>query len=85
MAGKTNSSLSNEQIKLLLVPLKRKGDAAVPSIKVDMLRKLTEWEARGAIIVEEEVAMVVAEAESAAKRADLKNEDQSDIALMKEV
>ena len=85
--GKTNASLSNEQVKLLLAPLKRKGDAAIPSRKADILKRLTEWEARGAIIVEEEaeVAIVVSESVSAAKRADLENEDQSDIVLMEEV
>ena len=36
-------------------------------------------------MVEEEVAIVVSEAVSAAKRADLENEDQSDIVLMEEV
>ena len=83
--GKSNLLLSNEQIKLLLAPLKRKGDAAMPSRKADILRRLTAWEARRAIIVDEEVEMVVVEAESASKRADLENEDQSDIALMEEV
>ena len=50
-----------------------------------MLRILTELEARGVIIVEKEVAMVVVEAESVVKRRNLENEDQNDIVLMEEV
>ena len=74
--GKPNASLSNEQIKLLLAPLKRKGDTPIPTRKADMLLRLTEWEARGPIVVEEEVAMVVAEAVVALRKADLTIDNQ---------
>ena len=77
--GKPYASLNNEQIKLLLAPLKRKGDLAIPTRKADMLLRLTEWEARGPIVVEEEVAMVVAEAAVALRREDLTIDQQSDI------
>ena len=74
--GKPNASLSNEQIKLLLAPLKRKGDTPIPTRKADMMLRLTEWETRGAIVVEEEVAMVVAEAVVAFRKADLTIDNQ---------
>ena len=44
-----------------------------------MLLRLTEWEARGPIVVEEEVAMVVAEAAVALRRDDLTIDQQSEI------
>ena len=40
--GNTNALLINKQIKLLLAPLKCKGDASIPSRKVYMLKRLTE-------------------------------------------
>ena len=83
--GKTNASLSNEQIKTLLAPLKRKGDAAIPSRKADMLKRLTEWEARGPIIVEEVVAMVVAEAVNELRRADLTDDDLNGIGRIEQM
>ena len=59
--GIERDKLTNAQLKTLLAPFKREGDAAIPTKKADLLRRLVEWEARGAIAVEEEVALVVAE------------------------
>ena len=58
--GKTSDKLTMAQIKLLLVPLKRPGDKVLPNKKSELLLKLIEWEAQGALTVDEEVALVEA-------------------------
>ena len=59
--GKTPDKLTISQIKTLLAPLKRPEDKGLPSKKSELLLTLIEWEARGALTVDEEVALVEAE------------------------
>ena len=45
--GKPNQSLTNDELKILLAPLKRRGDGAMPTKKEMLLQKLMEWGNRG--------------------------------------
>ena len=76
--GKAPEKLTNAQLKILLAPLKRNGDDAIPSKKEDLLRRLTEWTARGPLQIEEEVAVVMATAASEMREQDRKNEEDDD-------
>ena len=61
--GKPVTDLTVMQLKILLAPLKRKGDTAMPSKRADVLTRLAQWESRGALPVEEELDIVVREEE----------------------
>ena len=61
--GKPVTDLTVTQLKILLAPLKRKGDTALPSKRADVLTRLAQWESRGALPVEEELDIVVREEE----------------------
>ena len=82
---KAPDKLTNAQLRTLLAPLKRHGDAALPSKKDDLLRRLTEWTARGPLQIEEEVAVVMATAASEMREQDRKNEEDDEIGLMEEL
>ena len=74
--GKEANALTIAQIKVLLAPLKRKGDKALPSKKVDLLARLREWEGRGPLPAEEE-SLTTAEAEPAESETE-RNENPAD-------
>ena len=78
--GKPISALTIDQLKTLLAPLKRQGDPGLPTKKADIVRRLVEWEARGPLLVEEEVANVVATTASEMRAADCTNEEEDDTA-----
>ena len=78
--GNPISALTIEQLKALLAPLKRQGDPGLPTKKADIVRRLVEWEARGPLLVEEEVANVVATTASKMRAADCTNEEEDDTA-----
>ena len=77
--NKPNSQLNNEQLKILCAALKRDGDKAIPTLKADLLSRLREWEARGAVVVEEAVALVVAKAANELRSTDEQNEISTDV------
>ena len=45
--GKPIQSLTNDELKILLAPLKRRGDGAMPTKKEMLLQKLMKWGNRG--------------------------------------
>ena len=49
--GKSPDKLTIAQIKILLSPLKRKDDKAIPSKKDELLTRLKEWEGRAPLMV----------------------------------
>ena len=73
-----NSQLNISQLKILVAALKRDGDKAIPAKKADLLIRLEESEARGAVAVEEAVALVVAKAANELRSTDEKNEKSTD-------
>ena len=83
--GKAPEKLTNAQLKILLAPLKRSGDDAIPSKKEDLLRWFTEWTARGPLQIEEEVAVVMATAASEMREQDRKNEEDDDFSAFEMV
>ena len=76
--GKSPDKLTIHQLKTLLAPLKRTGDKGVPSRKSELLLKLIEWEARGALSMEEEVALVDTEVRFEFQQDD-KNYDDDEV------
>ena len=82
---KAPDKLTNAQLRTLLAPLKRHGDAAIPTKKDDLLRRLTEWTARGPLQIEEEVAVVMATAAREMREQDRKNEEDDEIGLIEEL
>ena len=60
--GKSQDEITVKELQVLITPLKRDGDLKVPTKKAELIARLREWEARGAVEVEEEVAIVVANA-----------------------
>ena len=74
--GKSPNQLTVAQIKILLAPLKRKGDSALPTKKDELLTRLKEWENRAPLmaVVPNEAAM---EPESRTNE-DKDSEDEAD-------
>ena len=66
--GIATDKLTVAQLKFLLAPLKRIGDRAMSTNKKDLNLRLIEWEARGGLSIEEEVAIVVKESVTEQKR-----------------
>ena len=60
--GKLPAQLTIKQLKVLIAPLKRKGDGAMPTAKAALVSKLAELEARGMLTVEEVALEVEVEA-----------------------
>ena len=79
--GIAQDKLTVAQLKILLAPLKRVGDRAMPTNKKDLNLRLIEWETRGGLSIEEEVAIVVKESETEQKRVD----SDSDESLLEEI
>ena len=67
--GVSRDKLIISQIKTLLAPLKRQGDKALPTLKVDLQRQLVEWEARGYQLVNKVVYGVVGAATNELQQA----------------
>ena len=57
--GISRDKLTIIQIKVMLAPLKRQGDNALPILKADLQKQLVEWEARKLQSVEDVVLSVV--------------------------
>ena len=76
--NKPNSQLNISQLKILVAALKRDGYKAIPAKKADLLIRLEESEGRGAVVVEEAVALVVAKAANELRSTDEKNEKSTD-------
>ena len=49
--GVTRDKLTVAQLKILLAPLKRIGDRAMPTKKQDLILRIIEWEARGGLSI----------------------------------
>ena len=64
--GKLPAQLTIKQLKVLIAPLKRKGDGAMPTAKAALVSKLAELEARGMLTVEEVALEVEVEVEAPA-------------------
>ena len=77
--GKSHERLTVKELQVLIAPLKRDGDSKVPTKKAELIARLREWEARGAVVVEDEVAIVVANAAS-----QIRNESQENTALLED-
>ena len=77
--NKATDRLTIVQIKVLLAPCKRTGDKALPSKRDELLWLLVEWEARGKLLVEEEVDLVTVEAVSALKKPEHLEKFASDV------
>ena len=77
--GKQHESLTVKELLILIAPFKRDGDKKVPSKKAELIARLREWEARGAVEVEEEVAIVVANAAT-----EIRNESNASTALLED-
>ena len=73
--GIATDKLTVAQLKILLAPLKRIGDRAMPTNKKDLNLRLIEWEARGGLSIEEEVAIVVKESVTEQKRDAIESEE----------
>ena len=76
--GISRDKLTGAQLKILLAPLKRAGDRAMPTTKKDLYSRLVEWEARGGLSIEEEVAIVVRESDMELKMADNDSDEHDD-------
>ena len=74
--GKDPSKLTNQQLKILLASLKRDDDK-IPTKKAEMLTCLAEWEACGAMTVEEVVKTQIESEENEMKNGD--NNDDEDL------
>ena len=68
--GKLPTQLSIKQLKVLITPLKRKGDGAIPTVKAEIVSKLAELEARVMLSVEEVALEVEVEAPAVARAAE---------------
>ena len=68
--GKLPAQLTIKQLKVLIAPLKRKGDGAMPTAKAALVSKLAELEARGMLTVEEVALEVEVEAPAVAGAAE---------------
>ena len=75
--GKPNDKLTIGQLKILLAPLKRTDDKKLPTKKNELIALLVEWGARGAVVVEEEVAIAVA---NEATKMRLENLEDAEVA-----
>ena len=73
LLGKSYEKLTIKELQILIASLKRDGDKKVPSKKAELSTHLREWEALGAVVVEDEVAKVVATAVS-----EMRNENLQD-------
>ena len=74
--GKSPEKLTIAQLKVLIAPLKRLGDRAIPSKKSELLLRLIECEARGPLSVEEQAEeSTMADAEAAGREAAEQHED----------
>ena len=60
--GELSAQLTIKQLKVLIAPLKRKGDGAMPTAKAALVSKLAELEAQGMLSVEEVALSVEVEA-----------------------
>ena len=76
--GKSPDKLTVAQIKVLLAPLKRRGDKALPSKKIELLTRLTEWEERAPLLEEAEIDAVVAEGKEQEQAAAAANDTESE-------
>ena len=79
--GTAKDKITVAQLKILLGPLKRIADRAMPTNKKDLNLHLIEWEADGGLLIEEEVAIVVEESVTEQKRVD----SDSDEPLFEEI
>ena len=76
--GKSPDKLTVAQIKVLLAPLKRRGDKALPSKKIELLTRLKEWEERAPLLEEAEIDAVVAEGKQQERAAAAVNDNDSE-------
>ena len=81
--GKSPDKLTIKQLKVLIAPLKRNGDGALPTPKAALVSKLAELEERGVLTMEETVAMAeeglpssaAAEGEDEDNKSEMEEED----------
>ena len=76
---KSYEKLTIKELQILIASLKRDGDKKVPSKKNELITRLSEWEARGVVVVEDKVAIVVVNAASK-----IRNESLQDTELLED-
>ena len=76
--GKSPDKLTVAQIKVLLALLKCRGNKVLPSNKVDLLTRLTEWEENVSFLEEAVIDDVVEETKQEERTASVVNEINSD-------
>ena len=75
----SSDKLTINQLKVLIAPLKRKGDGPMPTKKAVLLETLMLWEGRGMLTVDEEVAIAEAEVAMVIHEENEPNADGSDL------